>query len=257
MYSRKRRALACPDPAWPRSCGGTETLIDGGRRIKEVMLGSGGPGNRSMWVAPTKAARDLLPDAHFMMSTVLRLGCESNATGRLCALLKFRDDPESQCAQPLDSRLHHALTCKARLARMRQHRATAATLTNLLKQGGAQVDKERPAPLMYEFETNDKGERVVKEAILDLAVNLPGQLGTHWIDVSVRAPVAERYTNSGENVAAWAMMGEDDKLGRLKGKTLPMVIETFGRLGPELEKVLKFLAMAARQRWCCSCGETG
>ena len=115
--------------------------------LRKVMLSGGGPGNGSMWIAPTKSAKDLL-DAHFMMSTVLRLGCESNATGRIGALLKFRDDPESQCAQPLDSRLHRALTCKAGLARMRQHRATAATLTNLLKQSGAQVDKERPAPHM-------------------------------------------------------------------------------------------------------------
>ena len=38
---------------------------------------------------------------------------------------------------------------------MRQHRAIAATLTNLLKQSGAQVDKERPAPHMHESETND------------------------------------------------------------------------------------------------------
>ena len=35
---------------------------------------------------------------------------------------------------------------------------------------------------------------MVKEATLDLAVNFPGQLCTHWIDVSVRALVAERYT---------------------------------------------------------------
>ena len=91
--------------------------------LRKVMLSGGGPGNGSMWIAPTKSARDLLPNAHFMKSTVSRLGCESDATGRLCALLKFRDDPESQCAQPLDSRLHHTLTCKAGLARMRQHRA--------------------------------------------------------------------------------------------------------------------------------------
>ena len=180
-----------------------------------------------------------------MMSTVLRLGCESNATGRLCALLKFRDDPESQCAQPRDSRLHHTLTCQAGLARLRQHRATAATLTNLLKQSGAQVDKERPAPQMYEFETNDKGERVVKEAILDPAANFPGQLCTHSIDVCVRAPVAERYTTSGIKVTSCAVMEKEDKLNRYKGKALPMMMETFGRLGPESEKVLNLLAMAA------------
>ena len=175
-----------------------------------------------MWIAPT-------PD---------RLGCDSNATGRLCALLKFRDDPESQCAQPLDSRLH-TLTCKAGLARMRQHRAIATTLTNLLKQGGAEVDKERPAPHMYEFETNDKGERVVKEAILDLAVALhtlvcvrPWRRGKHQVE---------------EKVAACATMGEEDKLKRYKCKALPMVMDTFGRLGPESEKVLNLLTTAAGQ----------
>ena len=75
--------------------------------LRKVMPSSGGPGNGSMWIAPTKSAQDLLPGAQFMMSTVLKLGCESNATGRLCAHLKLRDDPESQCAQPLDSRLQH------------------------------------------------------------------------------------------------------------------------------------------------------
>ena len=106
---------------------------EAGVELRKVMLNSGGPGNAAMWIAPTRSARDLLPDAHFMMSTVLRLGCESNANGRLCALLKYRDDPESQCAQPLGNRLHHTLTCKAGLARVCQHRSIAATLTNLLQ----------------------------------------------------------------------------------------------------------------------------
>ena len=97
-------------------------------KLQKVMLSSGGPGNGSMWLAPTKSARDLLPGARFMVSTVLRRGCESKLSGRLCALLKYPDDPESQCAPPLDSRLHHTLTCKAGLARLRQNREIAATL---------------------------------------------------------------------------------------------------------------------------------
>ena len=138
------------------------------------MLSGGGPGNGSMWIASTKSALDLLLDAHLMMSTVLRLGCEGNASGGLCALLKFRDDPESHCAQPLDSRLHHTLTCKTTLKRMHQHTTNTTTLTNLLKQTGAQADKERPPPHMCELEMNDKGEKVVKEAILDLVVDFSG-----------------------------------------------------------------------------------
>ena len=111
--------------------------------VRTVMLSSGGQGNGSLWIAPTRSARDLLPDAHFSISTALRLGCESNAKGRMCALLRDREDPESQCGQKLDTRLHHTLTCKAGLARMRQHRAVAATLTNVLKQSGAQGSVQR------------------------------------------------------------------------------------------------------------------
>ena len=91
----------------------------------------------------------------------------------------------------------------------------------MLKQGGAQVDKERPAPQIYDFEMNDKGERVVKEAILDLAVNFPGQLGTHCV-------CSGEAHNQWEKVAACGTMGEEDKVRGYKGKALLMVVETFG-----------------------------
>ena len=72
-------------------------------------------------------------------------------------------------------------------------------------------DKERPALHMYELETNEKCERVVKEATLDLAVNFLVQLCTHWIDVAVRVLVAERYATSTKQVAACATMHMSEK----------------------------------------------
>ena len=54
--------------------------------------------------------------------------------------------------------------------------------------------------------TNDNGEKVVREAIIDLAINFPVQLCTHLVDVSLRAPVAERYTTSAKKVATCAKM---------------------------------------------------
>ena len=100
----------------------------------------------------------------------------------------------------------------------------------------------------------------MRKAISHLAVNFPGQLRTRWIDVSVRVRAAERYTNSANKVAACAMMEGVDNLKRCKGKALPMVVETFGRLGTELEKEVDILAMAAghaaRSSRCCTCGET-
>ena len=33
-FNEDTHALACPDPAWPRSCGGSETQGDGGRRTE-------------------------------------------------------------------------------------------------------------------------------------------------------------------------------------------------------------------------------
>ena len=106
------------------------------------------------------------------------------------------------------------------------------------------MDKERPAPDMCDLEVNEKGEQVVKEAISDLAANFPGQLCTHWVDVSVRAPAAERCTTSAKKVAACAMMGEEDKQKCYKGRALAMVVGSYGTFGPESEKVLKILAMA-------------
>ena len=50
--------------------------------------------------------------------------------------------------------------------------------------------------------SHDRGEQVVKEAILDLAVNFPGQLCTHWVDVSERASVAESATQPVRRSAA-------------------------------------------------------
>ena len=61
-----------------------------------------------------------------------------------------------------------------------------------------------------------KVERAVKEAILGLAVNSPGQLCTHWIDVGVRAPVAERYTSSGKQVVACATHGRGGQVEALQ-----------------------------------------
>ena len=133
MDSTKTHALACSRTAWFRSGGGSEKREEADFEFREVG-------------ARLAAGRSLHVD-----------GVEAGS-----AILKYRDDPESQCAQPHDGRLHYTLTCKAGMARMRQHRASAATLTNLLKQNVAQVDKDRPAP-------DDKGEEVVKEAILDLA----------------------------------------------------------------------------------------
>ena len=137
--------------------------------LRKVIQSGGAPGNGSMWIAPTKSARDLLPDAQSMMSTVLGLGCESDAIGRLCALLELWDDPGSQCAHPLDIRLHHTLTWTAGPAR------TCVSTGRLRQPRWTNLPKQSRSLHMDKFETNDKGERVVKVAITDLALS-----GTAW-----------------------------------------------------------------------------
>ena len=131
--------------------------VDG--ELQKVMLSSGGPRNGALWIMPTRSARDLLPDAHFMMAPI---GFVSNITGRRGALLKYRDDPESQCEQPMNSRLHHMLTCKAGLAHKRQHRAVVEAFADRLRQSGAQVDKETPSAghvrVCDQREGNENGE---------------------------------------------------------------------------------------------------
>ena len=73
---------------------------------------------------------------------------------------------------------------------MIQCRAGATARASHLLQRGGHVDKKRPAPALYEWETTVPG---VREAILDLAENFLVLLCKHWTDVSVRALEAERY----------------------------------------------------------------
>ena len=61
----------------------------------------------------------------------------------------------------------------------------------------------------------------------------------------MRALVGERYATRGKKVAACTAIGEEHKVKRYKGKALPMVMETSGRLGPETENLLKALGRAA------------
>ena len=87
-----------------------------------------------------------------------------------------RDDPETQCAQPLDSILHTDVQ-----SRFGTHAPTQGDCSNAdeLAEREWCAGGERLAPDMYELETNDKGEKVVKETISDMAVNFQEQLCTH------------------------------------------------------------------------------
>ena len=138
---------------------------DYGCQLRKVMLSGGGPGNGSMWVAPTKSARDLLPDAHFMMSTVLKLVCESNVGADSVHWSNSEMTLSPHASNFLTPPYTHIQSWTG------THAPTQGDCSDLAEPAQAewgQVDKERPAPHMYEFETNDKGERVVKGSNLRL-----------------------------------------------------------------------------------------
>ena len=68
----------------------------------------------------------------------------------------------------------------------------------------------------------------VKEAILDLAVNFPGQRCTHWVDVSVRA----RYTNKWEKGCGLRCYGRGGQVEALQEQGTPDGDGAFWKDGP-------------------------
>ena len=69
----------------------------------------------------------------------------------------------------------------------------------------------------------------------------PGVLQQLWIDVSVRCPRAQRYTESASKPGVAAVAGETEKTKRYGAAVTSLVFETHGKLGGEGAKLLRDL----------------
>ena len=83
----------------------------------------------------------------------------------------------------------------------------------------------------------------VTEAILDVVSSHPGGLSKTYVDVTIRAPHAERYANTDTLVGVAAAAGEFEKLERYGSSVSPLSFEPYGRMGKESALALRSLAL--------------
>ena len=226
------------------------------------MLSAGGTGAGNMWVQLPLRACDFFDNSHFRAATLLRLVAMGLPADSTCRLVARYDDvvtiegderrPGARyeqgraCGQPLGRNADHALLCKAGPARLRPHQQSAASL----RAAGAHVDLERVVP---ELINRDAADAAARDAVLDIVVSFPGSFEQRWLDVSTRCPLATRYPQAPNVPGSAASKGAEDKLARYGPKVLPLVFESFGRLGTEGKQSLKLLALqagaCARDHW--------
>ena len=89
-------------------------------------------------------------------------------------------------------------------------------------------------------------------AILDVVSWFPGVLQQLCIDVSVRRPHAERYTESASKPGVPAVAGAAEKTRRYGKAFRSLLFETHRRLGGEGTKLLRALVTPAAATGQCS-----
>ena len=195
---------------------------------RECRASAGGPGTGSVWTAPPDG--DLMPDAHWRVTTQTRLGALRLPGNLKCCL----EAPNGkQCGAQIDTRGHHAQLCKKGPARLRSHRATLMKLAGCLRQAGAHLDAERAIPELFEWYPESTSGGGIKwlchEAVVDVAAWWPGALGTALYDITIRCPHAARYatTSSPQDRAA------GDKHRRYGPSVSAMAFSSYGRLGTD------------------------
>ena len=83
----------------------------------------------------------------------------------------------------------------------------------------------------------------VTEAILDVGSSHPGGLNKFYVDVTIRAPHAQRYQNTDSVPGVAAKGGESDKLEPYGAQVMPLSFEPYGRLGSDSMASLRSLAL--------------
>ena len=176
---------------------------------------------------------------HFKIAALLRIGAIDVPEGAVCQIKKKNEQEE--CLHELTSPLVHPLLCKYGPARLRPHRSLCHALARLLRRAGGHVDIERAVPQLYTVE--QEGSKIT-EAILDVVTSHPGGLNKSYVDISIRAPHAQRYKHTDRSPGVAAKGGESDKLSRYGADVLPLCFEPYGRLGPESITALRSLSLA-------------
>ena len=107
-----------------------------------------------------------------------------------------------------------------------------------LNSHGAYADLERVVPELYGYDEEGK----LREARLDVVVRFPGDLHSHYIDVTVRGATGQDREPRVPGAAAES--GSARKRERYGGRALPFSVELDGRLGKD---AVRFISEAAQK----------
>ncbi|CAK0877910.1 unnamed protein product, partial [Prorocentrum cordatum] len=212
-----------------------------GAERREGLLSSGGPGAGALWLQMPAQPADYFPTAAtapFRAATLRRLGALSSPPGATCRIKRRGGDCEDICGQQLDRTLRHPQLCKQGPARMRPHRALAATLARLLRECRAEVDIERTVTELERVTPTGR----VEEAILDLVVSFPGSVQPLYVDVTIRCPHAARYLRAATVAGDAADEAARGKRQRYGSAVLPVAARLVPRWRAALERITQWAA---------------
>ena len=130
------------------------------------------------------------------------------------------------------------------------HSAVVVVLARGLRDCGAEVDLERVVPDLSNLAAEDPEKR---DAVLDIVANFAGSYTINYVDVSIRCPHAEGYTRAANVPGSAVAKAAEEKRERYGPRVLPLVFESYGRLGLDGRRALETLALHAsatmRDQW--------
>ena len=178
-----------------------------------------------------------LTDAHFVSATRFRLNLP---TMEACACQHVTRKGGRLCGERSDSKGHHAMTCKVGGAPYAAHGQGCHILHQAHGQAGFQCKREQIVP---EFASSK-----CPSPQLDLdAWSLQGAERL-LVDFTIRHPLAGRYVMCGDATKASEKEKLVDYPARAGLTVVPAAMETYGRHGESLRRLLETLADRARQR---------
>lgn len=210
----------------------------------------------SYWVEAIPARPGLrLNDGEFVTGMRHRLGLpQLMAAGGKCQLKaasgakdSVEDDQDgcNVCGQFLDPLMDHALCCRKGGGFYRVHGSICRALTSIAREAGCEVGMEEVVP---ELISGTPGSEEPVEARLDLHVWAHPPYPAEWyVDVTHHHAWAVRYRSGNlfaGKVAADAEANKRKRYGLGQGGVCvtPAAVESWGRFGPDFEKLLRQLS---------------
>ena len=154
-----------------------------------------------------------------------------------------------RCRGTLDAAGLHAATCSVGGRRKHTHNGQRDLWAQQLPGAGYAVQQEQHVPGWDRWKQRRNGLWVLEHAILDLRLEAPPDAPVTYLDVAVAHPCAGTYVGDAATENGYAARKAEERKheryppnARVRGRLVPLAVETYGRLG---EEGLRFLRRAA------------